>query len=152
MVELPYRPCVGMVVLNEYGQIFFGKRIDNSSKYWQMPQGGVDEGEGLEQAALRELEEEIGTNNVQVLGQTKDWLYYDLPDELVAKVWNGKYRGQKQIWFCVQLLGDDGEININTENPEFEDWKWSNPDQVIENAIEFKKDIYRKVLDYFNIQ
>jgi putative (di)nucleoside polyphosphate hydrolase len=146
---LPYRPCVGMMVLNTQSEVFVARRIDMRSGAWQMPQGGIDKGEEPQQAALRELEEEIGTNNVEILAESEGWLDYDLPDELVGKMWGGKYRGQRQKWFVVRFLGDDGEINIETEHPEFLEWKWVAHEKVPELIVSFKKDLYCAVVNEF---
>ena len=117
--SLPYRPCAGMMILNRKGQVFVGRRLDMVSEYWQMPQGGIDDGEAPLEAALRELEEEIGTRDVELIHSLDEWLTYDLPDDLIGKVWKGKYRGQKQKWFLFRYLGEDQDINIVTRHPEF---------------------------------
>ena len=134
--------------MNAEGQIFVGERLDRPGA-WQMPQGGIDTGETPEQAALRELEEEIGVvpSDVEILGRTKDWVLYDLPDHLKGKMWGGRYAGQKQIWFKLRLLADDRTINIQTAHPEFGRWKWSSPTNVIEEIVDFKRDVYRRVLE-----
>ena len=144
---LPYRPCAGILLVNRNDQVFVGERLDRA-RAWQMPQGGIDDGETPEQAALRELEEEIGVSpsDVEVLGRTKDWVLYDLPDQLKGKMWGGKYAGQKQIWFKMRLLADDSVISIETAHPEFGRWKWSKPADVIEEIVDFKRDVYKTVL------
>ena len=146
-MTLPYRPCAGILLLNKHDQIFVGERIDRPGA-WQMPQGGIDDGEDTEAAALRELEEEIGVQakDVELLGRTADWILYNLPDELKGKVWGGKYAGQKQIWFKLRLLADDGSINIQTKHPEFSRWKWSSPQDVIDEIVDFKRTVYQAVL------
>ena len=144
--SLPYRPCVGMMVINRAGLVFVGQRIDTTMEAWQMPQGGIDDGEDLETAALRELEEEIGTRNVKILGQTQDWLTYDLPPELVGKVWKGRYRGQKQIWFAMRFLGADTDINIATGHPEFCAWQWVTTFDLPTMIIPFKRKLYEDVI------
>lgn len=146
--KLTYRPCVGIMLLNKDGMIFTGERLDMPGA-WQMPQGGIDEGEDATTAALRELEEEIGVSpeQVTILTSTNDWLYYDLPENLIGKAWGGKFRGQKQIWYLMQLQADDDSINIDTDHPEFSRWRWSNRIQLIDDIVEFKKEIYGKVAE-----
>jgi len=145
--DLPYRPCVGIMLINAAGGIFTAERIDMPGA-WQMPQGGVDEGESLKEAALRELEEEtsIPRSAVTALNQTTDWIMYDLPDHLLGKVWGGKYRGQKQHWFLLRLDGDEALINLDTDHPEFSRWKWSNPDELVEEIVPFKRGVYEVVV------
>lgn len=145
--DLPYRPCVGVMLINEAGLIFTGERIDTPGA-WQMPQGGIDKGETPDVAALRELEEEIGVAPVQVnvLARTHDWLVYDLPDHLLGKAWGGRYRGQKQLWYKMQLTAGDDAVNITTKHPEFGRWKWSTPTEVVDEIVDFKKDIYSQVI------
>ncbi|MBO6506698.1 MAG: RNA pyrophosphohydrolase [Kordiimonadaceae bacterium] len=147
-MALPYRPCAGILLLNSNDQIFVGERLDRPGA-WQMPQGGIDEGESPEVAALRELEEEIGVraDQVQLLAQTQDWVLYDLPDHLKGKMWGGKFAGQKQLWFKLRLLADDEAIDIETSHPEFGRWKWSDPSTVIEEIVDFKRDVYQRVID-----
>lgn len=149
-VNLPYRPCVGVVLINAHGQVFVGERIDTPGA-WQMPQGGIDAGEEAPQAALRELEEEIGVHadHVEILGQTSDWLTYDLPDHLLGKVWKGKYRGQKQLWFLLRFKGGDEAINIATAHPEFSRWKWTDSAGLIADIVPFKRGIYEAVVAEF---
>ncbi|MCK5041965.1 MAG: RNA pyrophosphohydrolase [Sphingomonadales bacterium] len=147
---LPYRPCVGMMVLNNDNKVFVGKRIDTTQEAWQMPQGGIDDGEDYATTALRELEEEIGTRNVEVIAQTTGWLYYDLPEHLLGKAWKGKYRGQKQVWFLMRFLGQDDEINIQTPHPEFDTWKWMDVEDLPNYIVSFKQDLYRTVIEGFN--
>lgn len=147
--ELPYRPCTGVMLLNPDGKVFVGQRIDTTMEAWQMPQGGIDEGEDPETCAFRELEEEIGTKNAKVIARTGNWLTYDLPDNLVGKVWGGKFRGQKQIWFLMRFLGDDSEIDLETHHPEFKTWKWVDTRDLPELIIPFKKELYRAVIKEF---
>lgn len=147
MNTLPYRPCVGIMLINGNGNIFTGERIDTPGA-WQMPQGGIDAGEHAEEAAYRELEEEIGVaaDHVSIIKQTSNWLYYDLPPHLMGKAWGGKYCGQQQLWFKMLLQSDDTAINIETEHPEFRHWQWSQPAEVITQIVDFKKELYRQVL------
>ncbi|MDD9331769.1 MAG: RNA pyrophosphohydrolase [Wolbachia sp.] len=145
-----YRPCVGIMLFNKQGHIFTGKRLD-SGAYWQMPQGGIDDGEELEQTALRELLEEAGTNKAEVIAQNKDWIYYDLPKEMVTTCWNGRYAGQKQRWFLMKFFGEDQDININyTNHPEFKEWRWQSIDNLAASAIPFKKEVYKIVIEEFS--
>jgi putative (di)nucleoside polyphosphate hydrolase len=146
---LPYRPCVGMMLLNKENKVFVGKRIDTTQEAWQMPQGGVDKGEDIEKAALRELEEEIGTNNAEIIDQTTSWLYYDLPEHLLGKAWKGKYRGQKQMWFLMRFLGEGSEINIHTPHPEFDTWKWMDVNDLPRSIVAFKQELYNSVIESF---
>ena len=139
-----------MMLINKDNLVFVGKRIDTTQEAWQMPQGGLDKGEDPDQAALRELEEEIGTKNVEVLDQTHSWLYYDLPEHLLGKAWKGKYRGQKQMWFLMRFLGHDNEININTPHPEFDTWKWTKLNELPNSIVSFKQDLYNTVIESFH--
>ena len=140
--EIPLRLGVGIVLLNDNNEVFVGKRIDNPKDFWQMPQGGVDKNENFLSAAKRELEEETSIKNVKLIKEIEGWLTYDLPENLLGKIWKGKYRGQKQKWFIMKFLGNDNEININTEKPEFLSWKWINPTKLPEVAVNFKIGIY----------
>ncbi len=148
---LPYRPCVGVMLLNASGQIFAGKRIDTIAEAWQMPQGGIDPGETPSVAALRELGEETGVapKHVTVLRESETWIPYDLPDELLGKIWNGKYRGQEQRWFAMRLEAGDDAINIATEHAEFREWAWMKPDVLIESIVPFKRKTYEQVFAEF---
>ena len=145
-----YRRCVGLVVINKDGLVFVGKRIDSNLNAWQMPQGGIENGESPRNAGLREMKEEIGTNNVKLIGEMDNWLNYDIPQKLSSKLWNGKYRGQTQKWLAFQFLGSDDEININTEDPEFKEWKWEEHKNLVNLAVPFKKDIYKKIINEFS--
>jgi len=150
--KLPYRPCVGMLLLNAEGQVFVGRRIDTakeSDNIWQMPQGGIDKGETPDAAALRELREEVGTDKAEIIAESRNWLHYDLPDHLVGKVWKGRYRGQKQRWFALRFLGRDGDIDIATEHPEFDAWRWVDLEDVPGMVVPFKRDTYRAVVSEF---
>ena len=144
--NLPLRTCVGVAVLNSQNKVFVGKRKDNPFDKWQMPQGGVGPNEPLLQAMKRELLEETSIKNVLVLKEFEQWLEYELPENLIGKIWKGKYRGQKQKWFVVKFLGDDSEINVNTKNPEFMEWKWIDVDLLPGLIVLFKKHVYEKVL------
>ena len=145
--KLKYRKNVGMVLINTKGHIFAGKRIDNNTGAWQMPQGGIDEGEAPETAAFRELTEETGINpnNARLLGSTAGWLSYDIPVELIPQLWNGQFRGQKQKWFAFEFLGKDSDINIATEEPEFSEWAWKSKDDLLSSIVPFKVEVYQKV-------
>ena len=151
--RLPYRPCVGVMLVNADGKAFVGKRIDNrEGDWWQMPQGGVDKGEDLRAAVLRELWEETGVTegHVSILAQTREELLYDLPEELMGKLWGGKYRGQRQFWFLARFEGTDADIDLNAHQPaEFEAWRWVEPELLPELIVPFKKRVYRTVLDEF---
>jgi len=143
--ELPLRLGVGIVLLNKKNEIFVGKRIDNPKNSWQMPQGGVDQNEDFLQAAKRELVEETGIKSIRLIKELDGWFKYDLPEYLLGKLWEGKYKGQKQKWFVMKFLGKSNEINVKTKNPEFLDWKWINFSKLPEVAVHFKVDIYKKI-------
>ena len=149
--DLNYRPCVGLMLVNARKNFFTAQRLDFTSTAWQMPQGGIDGGEEALHAAYRELSEEtsITENDVELLAVSRGWFSYDLPKELVSKLWNGLYRGQKQKWFLMRFTGNDDDINLNTEIPEFSCWRWSTRQQLIESIVPFKKDLYRAVLKEF---
>lgn len=149
--RLPYRPCVGLMLMNADGKIFVGLRNDGPADAWQMPQGGVDEGEAPRDAALRELWEETGVmaDQVEIIAETEGWLTYDLPHDIVPKIWKGRYRGQKQKWYLLRFLGRDDQIDIKTQHPEFTRWKWQQPDNLIAEIVPFKRDVYAQVVRYF---
>ena len=147
--SLPYRPCAGMMMFNGEGRVFVGNRIDRSIEAWQMPQGGIDEGETPRQAMMRELKEEIGTNHVETLREHPDWLTYDLPDHLVGIAWEGRYRGQRLKWFALRFLGADDEIDLKTPHQEFSEWKWVTLGELLPLVVPFKRDIYAKVIEAF---
>ena len=141
--NLPYRVGVGIIVLNKENKIFVAKRIDNPKNFWQMPQGGVDEGEDFLSAAYRELEEETSIKDVELITEIDEITTYELPDYLLGKIWKGKFKGQKQKWFIMRYLGTDDEININTPKPEFLDWKWTDLDSITQIVVKFKLDVYK---------
>ena len=143
--ELPLRTGVGIVLLNDKNKIFVGKRIDNPKKFWQMPQGGVDKNEELLQAAKRELKEETSIKSVELIKELDEWLEYDLPKNLLGKLWKGKYKGQKQKWFIMKFLGNESEINVKTNHPEFFKWKWIEPDEITKVVVDFKLNVYKKI-------
>ena len=147
--DLPYRPCVGVMLLNREGLVFVGRRIDQTIEGWQMPQGGIDGTENPQQAALRELEEEIGTAKAEVLREMKDWLAYDLPDHLLGVALHGRYRGQRQKWIAMRFTGEDSDINIRTEHPEFASWKWIALEGLPRLIVPFKRDTYERVIEEF---
>ena len=144
--NLPLRTGVGIVVLNNQNKVFVGKRKDNPVDKWQMPQGGVDDGEDYLSAMKRELFEETGIKNFELVKEIEGMTEYELPDYLLGKIWKGKYRGQKQKWFVVRFLGNDNEINLNTSKPEFIEWKWANLDDLPGMIVDFKKKLYEKLL------
>mgnify|MGYP001816708186 CR=1 FL=1 len=150
MTKLPYRPCVGVVLMNAHGKIFTGERIDTPGA-WQMPQGGIDEGETPQDAALRELEEETGVSPdlVRLVGEHPDWVVYDLPDHLVGKLWKGRFRGQTQKWFLFLFQGEDNQIDITRHDHEFARWRWSEPGDVTRDIVPFKRDVYEQVMQGF---
>ena len=143
---LPLRNGVGAIVINRNNKVFVGKRIDNPGKFWQMPQGGVDEGEQYFDAMKRELFEETGIKNFEIIKEIDGMTEYELPDYLLGKIWKGKYRGQKQKWYVIRFLGDDKEINLNTGKPEFIEWKWINLDELPDVIVDFKKKLYKKLV------
>lgn len=147
--DLPYRPCVGLMLINAEGKVFVGRRIDQTVEGWQMPQGGIDKGETPEQAALRELKEEIGTDKAQIVRSLDGWLNYNLPPHLIGVALHGKYRGQTQKWFALRFLGEDGDINLVTHEPEFAAWRWVSMDELLGLIVPFKRDTYRKVVAAF---
>ena len=147
--ERPYRPCVGIFLLNASNMLFAGRRIDKRAEAWQIPQGGIDHGETVMQACLREMGEEIGTQKAELLQQHDDWLHYDIPLPLADRLWHGQYRGQKQKWVALRFTGDDADINIDTEEPEFCEWRWIEPHALINLAVPFKRDVYQTLMDSF---
>jgi putative (di)nucleoside polyphosphate hydrolase len=147
--DLPYRPCVGVMLINSDGLVFVGRRIDQTVEGWQMPQGGIDGNETPVQAALRELKEEIGTNKAEPLREMKEWVAYDLPDHLVGIALHGRYRGQRQKWIAMRFLGEDRDINIRTAHPEFSAWKWLAMEALPRLIVPFKQDTYARVIAEF---
>ena len=143
--QLPLRTGVGIILLNHENKVFVGKRIDNPKNFWQMPQGGVDQDENFLQAAKRELEEETGIKSVELVKELSGWLGYNLPKNLLGRVLEGKYRGQKQKWFLMKFTGIEQEINIKTKNPEFLEWKWIELDQITEFVVDFKLHVYKEL-------
>lgn len=148
---LPYRPCVGVVLMDARGRVFAGQRIDSEVPAWQMPQGGIDKGETPRAAALRELGEETGVlpEAVDVVTETQDWVTYDLPFDIVPRIWKGRFKGQKQRWVLMRFLGTDADIDIDTEIPEFSQWRWLTPDEVLDSIVPFKRDVYSAVFSEF---
>lgn len=147
--DRPYRPCVGIVLVNKDGHVLVGQRLDNSVEAWQMPQGGIDEGETPLDAGFREMLEEVGTNDASFIAEHPSWLDYDIPEALANRLWNGKYRGQTQKWMLFRFNGSDADINIQTIEPEFRAWKWAEPEVLPDLAVPFKKHVYKGVLDAF---
>ena len=149
--SLPYRPCVGVVLIDARGLVFAGQRIDSPSPAWQMPQGGIDDGEKPREAAYRELWEETGIPRdlVEFVGKTHGWVTYDLPLELLGRVWGGKYRGQKQKWFLFRFKGTDADVQIATEHPEFSSWRWILADEMVQGIVPFKRAVYDAVVRSF---
>lgn len=147
--DLPYRPCVGVMLFSTDGAVFVGRRIDQTVEGWQMPQGGIDDGETPAEAALRELEEEIGTRNATILREMDEWLAYDLPAHLLGVALHGRYRGQRQKWLAMRFNGKDSEINVATPEPEFAQWKWLAIEALPRLIVPFKRDTYAKVIAAF---
>ena len=148
--SLPLRIGVGVILLNKYNKVFVAKRIDNPKDFWQMPQGGVDDGEDYLTAALRELYEETSIKEVELIKEIDETLTYELPENLLGIIWKGKYRGQKQRWFLMRYLGNEKEINLKTNNPEFLEWKWIDIDMITEVVVDFKLNVYRQLKQKIN--
>lgn len=148
--KLPYRPCVGLMLLNDRGQVFVAQRVDVRGTAWQMPQGGIDPGEAPRDAALRELKEETGTGDAEILAESRQWHTYDLPPHLVPRIWGGKYRGQRQKWFALRFLGADRDIDLGTHHREFRCWCWADLERLPEMIVPFKRDVYEQVIAEFH--
>ena len=151
--EKNYRPCVGIVLIND-GSIFAGQRLDYKSDAWQMPQGGIEANESPISAAVRELKEETGIKkkHIKIILESKNWINYDLPKELIPKLWNGKFVGQSQKWYAMEFLGSDSDIDINTKNPEFSKWQWMTKNKLLDSIVPFKKRVYENILSQFAAQ
>ncbi len=147
--SLPYRPCVGIMLLSAEGRVFVGKRIDQTLEAWQMPQGGIDPGESPNDALIREMDEEIGTRKGVILRENPEWLNYDLPPHLIGSALQGRYRGQTQKWFALRFAGNDSDINLKTAHPEFNEWKWVNASELPALIVPFKREIYARVIAAF---
>jgi len=149
-MDKKYRKCVGMMILNENNEILVGRRIDHPSGFWQMPQGGIDDHEDPEKAVWREMSEEIGTNQAKIIKVSKQWINYEIPKETLKTLpWGEKYIGQTQKWFLFKFIGQNKDINVKTENPEFSEWKWAKIDSIIDNIVPFKRNVYSKILEEF---
>jgi putative (di)nucleoside polyphosphate hydrolase len=146
--NLPYRTGVGIILINDEKKVFVGKRID-STKAWQMPQGGVEKDEDLFSAATRELQEETGITSIEIIKKSNKKFFYDLPKDLLGKIWRGKYKGQKQTWFLMKFIGEQKEINLKQKKPEFNQWKWVTPSDLPKIIVPFKKNLYREILKEF---
>lgn len=151
IARLPYRPCVGVMLANAEGKVFVGQRNDRYREAWQMPQGGIDPGESPREAALRELTEETGidASRVRIEAVTSAPIPYDLPHEIVPKIWKGKYRGQEQTWVLMRFLGTNSDVNIETDEPEFSTWRWADAGSLVENVVPFKRAVYAAVVAEF---
>ena len=145
-----YRKCVGMMILNTHKEILVGRRLDHPSGYWQMPQGGIDNNENPKEAVWREMLEEIGTNKAELIKISNQWINYDIPSETLKTLpWGDIYIGQTQKWFAFLFLGEDNDINVGTDNPEFSEWKWTRMDSIVDSIVPFKRDVYAKILEEF---
>ena len=149
-IVLPYRPCAGIMLLNNKGKVFVARRINTDVEAWQMPQGGIDNGEDSKAAAIRELEEETGITQADIIAEYPDWLTYDLPDELYGKAWKGHYGGQTMKWYVMRFRGEDSDINIKTKQPEFSSWRWVDMKDLKKIIVPFKRDIYIALSEKFS--
>ena len=149
--NLPLRSGVGIIVLNKNNKVLVAKRIDNPKNFWQMPQGGIDEGEDFLKAAYRELDEETSIKNVELIKELDGTITYELPDHLIGIIWKGKFRGQKQKWFLMRFVGEDKEIDIKTKNPEFLEWKWIDLDEITNVVVDFKLHVYKELKEKINL-
>lgn len=151
IASLPYRPCAGVMLLNRHGQVFVGQRLDSVVEAWQMPQGGIDPGEDPIEAAWRELWEETGVQRdlAELVAEAPEELFYDLPEDLVGRIWKGKWRGQRQRWFLFRFLGEDKDVNIETAEPEFRAWRWAEPKDLPDIIVPFKRELYKELLTVF---
>jgi putative (di)nucleoside polyphosphate hydrolase len=147
--DLPYRPCVGIMLFNQDGEVFVGKRIDQTVEGWQMPQGGIDKGETPREAVLRELQEEVGTGKAEIIGEMEDWITYDLPPHLVGVAFHGKYRGQRQKWFALRFTGSDADIDLAAHEPEFSAFQWVSLEALPALIVPFKRETYKAVIAAF---
>ena len=147
--DRPYRPCVGIFLINNAKKVFSGRRIDSRAEAWQMPQGGIDPGETTIDACMREMGEEIGTSSADFLCEHNQWLYYNIPQPLADQLWHGQYKGQRQKWMALRFTGEDTDIDIDTAIPEFCEWQWLAPTELVNLAVPFKRDVYDKVLNAF---
>lgn len=146
----PYRPCVGVMLLNRLGEVFVGNRIDTPGDHWQMPQGGIEGDENPRDAAFRELFEETGVNNAVLIKEARQPIRYDLPPELSETVWDGRYRGQEQLWFAMLFLGVDSDVQLDLHEQEFSEWRWISKDELVDNIVAFKRETYAEVLSEFD--
>lgn len=153
MIDLPYRAAAGVMLLNSHKQVFVAQRLDTTLEAWQMPQGGLDDGEEPEVGALRELAEETGiaAHLVEIIARSAGELVYDLPEDLIGKLWKGRYRGQRQSWFLMRFMGEDSDVNLATPHPEFRAWKWADPRDLPDLIVPFKRTLYENVLREFAI-
>lgn len=147
--ELPFRHGVGMMILNKRGHIFVGKRIESKFEAWQMPQGGILTGETPSRAVFREMKEEIGCDSGNIIAETKKWYSYNIPDFLISKLWSGQFKGQKQKWFLLEFTGSDSDISVDTDNPEFREWRWVSKEEILDIIVPFKKRLYIAVIKEF---
>jgi putative (di)nucleoside polyphosphate hydrolase len=144
--DLPYRPCVGIMLFNADGKVFVGNRLDQTVESWQMPQGGIDKGETPKEAALRELKEEIGTKKADIIAEMDDWVTYDLPAHLVGIAFHGKYKGQRQKWFALRFTGKESDIDLTAHDPEFSSYRWVGLEELPDLIVPFKREIYKSVI------